>query len=256
MSEQDTSFDSVDAECAEDMKKDDKPHFCRYCEKEYEPEVFGDHPDTQQIWQFCSDACELGFVTDMKNSGATQAEKRKTQDATAAFNAMTPPEMRETSLERLPHLNTHLKWQPAFSVKKGIMIIGETGRGKTRLAYMLCKRLMIDQGMTVRFYKPGDFASQSQEAYGNGTLKELYARFLAPDIVVLDDLGKERFTPARFQDLFACIDNRLSAGKALIVTSNNSGAEIEEMIRKSTDDPENGPAFIRRLRDSCEVMPI
>ena len=65
--------------------------------------------------------------------------------------------------------------------------------------------------------------------------------------LIIDDFGKERLTQRMASDLFAIIDERSTAKRPTIISTNYNGTTLLE--RFDSRDVETGKALIRRLKD-------
>jgi len=223
---------------------------CRYCEAEYQAESFplpwGMKP---LIWEFCSDECQQGHIADTNKAEHDRDEFDRKRDAVRLWESIVPINMRETDLTRLPKIKKHIDWRPD-DTGRGLIIVGKTGSGKTRLSYLMLKNLMIEVGLSVMYFRPGDFALKSHSAWMNNRSEQFYAEILKADLVIWDDLGKEKFTETRMMDFFAAVNNRLDNLQPMIFTTNYYGAEL---AGRFTDKDFSEP-FIRRIRESTETI--
>ena len=168
------------------------------------------------------------------------------------FHKECPPLFRLTDLGRLPDKmrKAATDWVPGGE-QHSLLLHGTTGNGKTRTAWVIANRLWashLGQGIpyVLRFRTMSkftdDITSSFTEDRGHDALME---QLQTADLLVLDDLGKEKMTPRVSADLFAAIDGRANTLRPTIVTTNFNGAGLTSRF----EDPEMGAAFVRRLRD-------
>jgi len=146
-------------------------------------------------------------------------------------------------------VNTVLRWEPN-SDGKGLFVMGDTGRGKTRAVFAMLRRHFL-LGRTIEWRDGIGFAADCSRAMAEAVLIENWLRSVVkPDIFFIDDIAK-RFTPATQEGFFAVLDRRVAAKKPIIITSNLTGAEVQSLI---SIDRQLAEPLRRRLREHCEVV--
>lgn len=167
------------------------------------------------------------------------------------FSQMCPPEMMETDASRL----NQKVLQRAMGEKldrKGILLHGQTGTGKTRIMWLLVRELIVARGKSVRVYNSADLKEKMIESYRNKhSQQEMLSILLSCDILCIDDLGKEKMTDAWKELLFNVIDKRTLYHRPMIITTNYVGKSFSELFTdKNMADP-----VIRRLREFFVDIP-
>jgi hypothetical protein len=165
----------------------------------------------------------------------------------AEWELVCPPLFRETDAARLPaeHLAGVLAWQYG---PEGLLILGGTGRGKTRAAWLLLERLFKERRRIVTF----DALQFDHECVRQfrGAGGEDWADALARvDVVFFDDIDKGALTPRVQAELFGLIDRRCVNMLPTIATTNMTG---DDLAAKVGDD--RGAPMVRRLREFCRVV--
>ena len=137
-----------------------------------------------------------------------------------------------------------------FDGKKGLIVHGPTRKGKTRMVWLLIKRLLAE-GATVSAFTSGEFARKTAEAYSEGgsSPREWFKSVTSSDYLFIDDLGKCKLTERVESELFDVVEHVTSRSGKLLVTCNAVGDELAS--RMSTD---RGPAIVSRLREFCESV--
>jgi DNA replication protein DnaC len=108
----------------------------------------------------------------------------------------------------------------------GLMLTGETGVGKTRIAAAAC--------WTRLEHFPCTYASVARAmaklggSFTDEGRAEAVRMFSGNGAVILDDLDKTRPTDFGLEQLFAAVDAREQAGAPLLVTTNLTPSEIGE----------------------------
>lgn len=168
------------------------------------------------------------------------------------FNRECPPLFRMTVLERLPEKMRDVAkaWIPNDE-RHSLLLHGTTGNGKTRTAWWVANRLWSKSVSDGKPYDlvfktmsnlTDDITSSFSEDRGH---ERLMSRLVKCDLLVMDDLGKEKMTARVCADLFAIVDQRANNLMPTLVTTNFNGSGLGQRF----EDPEMGVAFVRRLRD-------
>lgn len=137
-----------------------------------------------------------------------------------------------------------LRWQYG---ERGLLLVGETGRCKTRVAWRLLRRL-FDEGRSIKALTAVRFDIETQELAGRG-YKGWFDGLIKVDVLFLDDIGKGKFTDLVESRFFALLDERAANCKPCIITSNDNGAALAERMSDHRSAP-----IIRRLREFCEPI--
>lgn len=188
--------------------------------------------------------------------------QERARDRLARFEADVGPEYRESDWSH-PNLATFLSvsrrvmaWEVG---KRGMLISGPTGRGKTRAVSALYRRLAVDEGHEVRYFSAADwFGLLSEEVrYGRDEARKFINRHASTPIFILDDMGQQAKVSVGKEDwsqawFFRFLDIRRAQGLPLILTTNLSAEAIAadaEGKKSLRSDP-----LIVRLLDLCEVV--
>ena len=108
-------------------------------------------------------------------------------------------------------------WRPHCR-KNSLALIGSTGTGKTHLAIAAAKRL-VAFGLTPRFI---DFRKLLIDLTGGGWDADPVGDWAGVDLLVIDDLGTSKPTPAQGERLAAILALRMNDLMPTILTSNDS----------------------------------
>lgn len=177
----------------------------------------------------------------------------------AIYNAACPLEYRETDLKRLERntgpIGQVLGWQYG---KKGLLLSGPSGRGKTRASWMLIRRLMCEESRDVALYVASEWFSKldNQVRFGRDEAESWVHAVAKRPIVFIDDWGqqavqsmREGWAEAWF---FRFLDIRIGNGLPVIITTNLTASQIGGDNEDSV--AVNGHPLIRRLVDLCDVV--
>ncbi|MEG2658681.1 MAG: ATP-binding protein [Clostridiales bacterium] len=129
----------------------------------------------------------------------------------------------------------------------GIVFMGSVGCGKTYLAAAIANRL-IENKIDVEFVVVPDFLDELRSTFdydSPATEIELMNRIKKVPVLILDDLGAHNYTEWSIKTLFAIINYRVNYELPMVVTTNLSAIEIEELI---------GARIYSRLVESCRFL--
>lgn len=129
----------------------------------------------------------------------------------------------------------------AAGIKKGLIIYGKTGVGKSYLAAALLNHLMSN-GVRCHFTSIRKIMSDTQAF---GTANKKMQRLCCFDVIVLDDFGTERNTSYGYERVFDIVDTFYRAKKTLIVTTNLS--------KNALAQPDE-PRIVDRLKQMCHCL--
>jgi hypothetical protein len=161
-----------------------------------------------------------------------------------------PKAFRDTDRDRLPpNLQRALGWKPEG--KKGLLLHGVTGAGKTRTAWEVFNRLWLfdfpDKAVWLPMRKLEGAIEKGFDDHKHGKVVDYFCQV---PLLALDDLGKERLTARMETDLFAILDERTSNLRTTIITTNYNGTTLLDRFHNK----ETGEAFLRRLREYFDAF--
>ena len=96
--------------------------------------------------------------------------------------------------------------------------MGPPGVGKSFLAQALGYSA-VRAGQTVRFTHADDFFKTMVRARVDNSVDRTFRSFLAPNPLILDDLGLHRLTAQQSADLYELIINRHRASSFIIISN-------------------------------------
>ena len=176
-------------------------------------------------------------------------------------DSVTPPSMpeifRDTDVTRLhPNIQKALDWKPQGDVS-GLLLHGTTGIGKTRGIWAILCRLwaeeaLKDKQMNFQFLTMRKLETTIESGFKDQKHGTALDQLINLPFLILDDFGKERLTQRMASDLFAIIDERSTARRATIISTNFNGSTLLE--RFDPRDKETGVALIRRLKDYYRMV--
>lgn len=131
---------------------------------------------------------------------------------------------------------------------ENLIMVGNAGTGKTHLAtaiaYSACRK-----GYRVKFYTAAGLVNELLTAQHEYRLSRLEKQWLAPDLVILDELGFVPFSKAGAELLFQYCSARYERG-SLIITTNLEFAKWTEVF----GDEQLTAALLDRLTHRSHIL--
>ncbi len=134
--------------------------------------------------------------------------------------------------------------------RANVLIIGPTGVGKSHLAQALGQRA-CRAGYTALYVASHDMLTQLRAARADQSYERKLARFITPNLLVIDDLGLRPLSGEEPLDLYEIIRRRYERA-AMIVTSNRAIEEWHPLF----GDPLLASAAMDRLLHHAHVLNI
>ena len=125
-----------------------------------------------------------------------------------------------------------------------VLLVGPVGVGKSFLAQAL-GYAAVKTGYSVRFARADNFFGDMARSRLNGSSERTFRSYLAPDLLILDDLGLQRFSQQQPLDLYELVIARHQVS-SFVITSNRA---IEEWLALFAD-PVLGNSALDRLANS------
>jgi len=175
------------------------------------------------------------------------------------FPTAMPQVFHDTKIELLhPKVQSALNWKPDGD-KSGLIFHGTTGLGKTRGIWEIVRKMWLaeiqkDKILQYNFLTMRKLEAKISSSFANQTHEKEIDGLINVELLVLDDLGKERLTSRMATDLFAIIDERSIARRPTIISTNFTGSTLID--RFDAKDKETGVAMIRRLKDYYHIVGI
>jgi DNA replication protein DnaC len=141
-----------------------------------------------------------------------------------------------------------------FPLDRGALLIGLPGVGKTHLAVATLKA-WIERGGTGLFCTTIDLMSELRGSYSNSDRQseaDVLDKVTKTDLLVLDELGRERVTDWRDEMLHLIINARYSHRRATILTTNfDIGDDPVDSLQARV-----GFRIYSRLHEMCEFLHV
>ena len=107
--------------------------------------------------------------------------------------------------------------------KRGLLLVGNAGTGKTHLAVGIAKALVREKGIDCVFYDYADLLKQIQNSYNSSeqtTELGLLRPVFEAEVLILDDLGSVRPTDWRWDTVRLILNTRYNDNRTTIITTN------------------------------------
>lgn len=150
----------------------------------------------------------------------------------------------KTYVEKFMSLTT----DPEAREKNGLLFSGSIGTGKTHLASAIANAL-IGRGEPVIFSTMVDMLQALKDTIEKGGEDRLLRLFKTIDLLIIDDLGKERPTEWTASKIYQIINSRYEAMLPIIVTTNYSMDELVERMTPKGGDKLTAAATVDRIRE-------
>jgi DNA replication protein DnaC len=162
-----------------------------------------------------------------------------------SFLSSVPPVYHHTDPERINANLAQVAGRYRYG-SKGLGLMGRSGEGKTRAAFLVAMR-MVAEGRKVYWIAATDLAAAAANLFAddlevknrsNAKIKSA----MTAEVLVLDDLGKGKFTDRSESMLYDLFETRTGNLRPTIWTSNSNAKQLHAMM-----SPDRADALIRRM---------
>lgn len=166
------------------------------------------------------------------------------------FLSQCPPLYQASDESRLPRaqMAEAMRWEYN---PRGVVFMGDTGKGKSRIAWRMLKRILCEdkQERGFMWFDCIAFGHDIARHYHLEDAETWLDKVAAIPLLFFDDLGKLKLTERAETELFGVIERRCAAQLPIIATTNDTG---DSLAARMTEN--RGPALIRRLREFCDII--
>lgn len=141
--------------------------------------------------------------------------------------------------------------------KKGLILVGNNGVGKTHLACSIANKL-IENGIPVVYGTLINLLAELRNSYDtDNDISEMEIIKLYENVVLLiiDDLGKEKPSEWGLEKLFTIINSRYENNLPVIITTNYNQNSLVERLSLN-GEIETAKSIISRLYEMCYLVKI
>ena len=141
--------------------------------------------------------------------------------------------------------------------KKGLILVGNNGVGKTHLACSIANKL-IENGTPVIYGTLINLLAELRNSYdtdNNISEMEIIKLYENVDLLVIDDLGKEKPSEWALEKLFTIINSRYENNLPVIITTNYNQNSLLERLSLN-GEIETAKSIISRLYEMCYLVKI
>ena len=159
-----------------------------------------------------------------------------------SFKSFDPNLVEMTRRDEVKAIQNALRQAMTFAQQPEgwLVVAGDTGRGKTRLAAAIANYCR-ESGSRVIFAVVPDLLDWLRISFGpetHSTFDEQFEKVRTVPLLVLDDLGSQTSTPWAQEKLFQLLNYRYNAALPTVITTNATVAQLETRIRTRITDPE------------------
>lgn len=141
--------------------------------------------------------------------------------------------------------------------KKGIILVGNNGVGKTHLACSIANKL-IENGIPIIYGTLINLLAELRNSYdtdNNISEMEIIKLYENVDLLIIDDLGKEKPSEWGLEKLFTIINSRYENNLPVIITTNYNQNTLVERL-SFNGEIETAKSIISRLYEMCYLVKI
>lgn len=144
-----------------------------------------------------------------------------------------------------------------YPTKKGFLLMGPSGLGKTHIAIGTISELTLYHGVRCMFKDFFYLLSELKQAYSEGTPEnEVIVPLIETEVLVIDELGKGRSNEWELNILDQLISKRYNSSKKTVITTNYISSEVASEIGEEKEilEVRIGERIASRLYEMCEFM--
>lgn len=128
---------------------------------------------------------------------------------------------------------------------KGLFLFGSVGTGKTHLVTAVANAIVYDIGLSAYFDTFAGIIREIQRSFNDKRDSDVEETAKKTGLLILDDLGKEKYSDWASQILFDIIDTRYKNQRPVLITSNYSPEELSKRVDE---------AIMSRLIEMCTMI--
>lgn len=141
--------------------------------------------------------------------------------------------------------------------KKGLILVGNNGVGKTHLACSIANKF-IENGIPVIYGTLINLLAELRNSYeidNSISEMEIIKLYENVDLLIIDDLGKEKPSEWGLEKLFTIINSRYENKLPVIITTNYNQNSLVKRL-SINEEIETAKSIISRLYEMCYLVKI
>lgn len=168
-----------------------------------------------------------------------------------------PPLYQETVIEKLPppaqnYLHELVEWDPGSG--RGLIFIGASRKGKSRLAWHLLRRFVLQMGTGVHFYDGLAWPLAVARAFGSPADTERWLNTVcSAQVLFLDDAFKQKLTEAQEAAYLGVLERRAAYKLPLLMTFNSTAEQLRNRMTAAGAQDRFEP-IISRIEEFNDVF--
>jgi DNA replication protein DnaC len=150
------------------------------------------------------------------------------------FTDLCCPLYASTEIEKLPGAAREqwekLKtWTP--DAGRGLVFVGPSRAGKSRLAWLIAKKALVDLGIQVLHYDALSWSAAVSSSWGDSSkLESWLTRISTVQLLFLDDALKQKQTEAQETTFYGILERRPGRFLPTIITLNSTGQQLKDRM--------------------------
>ncbi len=181
----------------------------------------------------------------------SESEKEAAQIESDWMN-LCPPLYRDSDAAKLPLAASIIPEVLAWTRQpQGIGLAGNSGAGKTRLMFMLLRKLHFS-GVRCKAITAKRFEKWCHRMFDkdDDARINIQAAHTIP-VLFIDDIGKEKYTERVESEFYDLVEHRTSHLLPILWTANATGEQLAQMMGN-----DRGVPIVRRLREFSTVISV
>lgn len=139
--------------------------------------------------------------------------------------------------------------------RRGFLLMGGTGLGKTHLAVGAVSELTLEHGIKCIFKDFCNLLTELKEAYTQGNSENAVLRpLIETEVLAIDELGKGKNNEWELNILDQLISKRYNASKVTLITTNYVSKEYAKKDDHDILEARVGERIASRLHGMCEFI--
>lgn len=199
------------------------------------------------VWGGCSE-CGAERIELENRSFAMEAERQRNRRLFASAALPRRFESKTLSSYRVEHkghenaIRTALAYvseiERNMETGAGLLLYGANGTGKTHIAIGIALEF-LEAGRSAMYARASAAIREVKETWGkkaSATETEIYRKYAEPDLLVIDEIGRQFGTDSEKIILFEIINARYEQMKPTIAITNLDGANLADFLGGATLD--------------------